>query len=284
LISAASSLSLLEHVPSIGVTSVFALVLFILAIVAAIYGGWNWLIASDELSGRPFWIIGVASLSVLSALSGNPTGSVAWGCALLLLGAPLFVGTIHHKWLNRFLLVGAFSLSTLPFSLTASGWVNSLGLYSPFVVIAQALIITGYIRHAQRASGKESFELQPNWIRMIYPPGIGLLIGMQILLGLIGWDGARQIGAWVLALIASALTLGLLWAIPRFRIFNPVRAHWVGPESSNSDGAYSFLWAGYRVLGQLTRAITSTLEGDGGIMWTLVFLILFISILTQGTP
>jgi hypothetical protein len=44
------------------------------------------------------------------------------------------------------------------------------------------------------------------------------------------------------------------------------------------------LWVIYRLLGRISQAITTTLEGEGGIMWTLLFLILFISFITQGIP
>jgi hypothetical protein len=284
LVSAASSLALLEHVQSGTLTSAFTPFLFILALIAGIYGGWMWLRAPDELTGRPFWIIGIASLSVISALSGNPLGSVAWGCALILLGGTLFLSTVQQTWLNRLLLLGVIGISALPFSLTASAWMNDLGVFYPFAAATQALLMAGYIRHNLRTTGKDPLDLQPNWVRMVYPGGIGLLVAMPILLGLIGWDGARQIGAWLLAVIASVLTFGLFWAIPRFRIFNPVRAHWVPSSSPRFRFGYDFLWGAYRFLSQITNAVSSTLEGDGGLMWTLLSLILFISILTQGTP
>lgn len=284
LISAASSLALLAHIPAGSLTSNITPFLFTLASIAAIYGGWMWLRAPDELTGRPFWVIGIASLSVISALSGNSLGAIAWGCALILLGGSLFLSSVQNTWISRALLVNTFSLSTLPFSLTASAWLSSLGIFYPFVAISQALIMAGYIRHALRPSGKDSLDDQPNWTRTVYPAGIILLIAIQFLLGFIGWDGARQIGAWLMAVIASLLTFGLLWAIPRFRIFNPVRAHWVTPVTELPANIYGLFWNAYYALRQLTSAIANTLEGDGGLMWTLLFLILFVSIMAGGAP
>jgi len=284
LISAASSLVLLAHVPAGSLSSVFTPYLIALAIIAALYGSWMWLRAPDELTGRPYWIIGLAALSVISALSGNPLGVVAWGCALVIVGGTLFLASVQHIWLNRALLIGAWSLSSLPFSLTASVWLGNLGFFIPFVIMAQALLIAGFIRHALRPGGRDSLDSQENWTNRVYPAGILLLIALQLLLGWIGWDGARQIGAWFQAIITSILTVGLVWATPRFRILNPIRAHWVSPTTSGAGGFYSGLWTVYRALGRVTQAITVTLEGEGGIMWTLLFLILFISLLTQGLP
>jgi hypothetical protein len=284
LISAASSLVLLAHIPAGSLSSPFTPFLMALAIIASLYGGWMWLRAPDELTGRPYWIIGLAALSVISALSGNLLGTIAWGCALVLVGGTLFLASVQQVWLNRVLLIGAWSLSSLPFSLTASAWLGNLGLFIPFVIVAQALVIAGFIRHALRPAGRDSFESQPIWSRTVYPAGIVLLIILQLLLGLIGWDGARQIGAWLQAVIVSLLTFGLVWATPRFRILNPVRAHWVNPTTSRLSNIYQSLWAIYRILGRISQTITVALEGEGGIMWTLLFLILFISLLAQGTP
>ena len=80
---------------------------------------------------------------------------------------------------------------------------GKLGFFLPFVITAQALTIAGFIRHALRPGERDSFELQPGWAHVVYPAGILLLIMAQFVLGLIGWNGALQVGAWLQALIAS---------------------------------------------------------------------------------
>jgi hypothetical protein len=277
-------LALLAHIPAGSLSSAFTPYLIALATIAALYGGWMWLRAPDELTGRPYWIIGLAALSVISALSDNPLGAVAWGCALVLVGGALFLASVQHVWLNRALLVGAWSLSSLPFSLTASAWLGNLGFFIPFVIVAQALLIAGFVRHALRPGGRDSLDTQESWTRSVYPAGIILLVALQLVLGWIGWDGALQVGAWLQAIIASLLTFGLVWATPRFRILNPIRAHWVNPASSNATNMYSSFWSVYRIFERISLAITTALEGNGGVMWTLLFLVLFISLLSQGLP
>jgi len=170
----------------------------------------------------------------------------------------------------------------LPFSLTGSAWLGNLSFIIPFAIAAQALIMTGFIRHALRNSGGESLEDQPGWTKAVYPAGIIVLLVTQILFGFIGWDGALQFGNLLPALSASILTLGLVWAARRFRIFNPVRAHWVTTAGAGVNSLYQWLWSLYRGLARLGQTINQALEGEGGIMWTLLFLILFISIIAQG--
>lgn len=284
LISAASSMAVLAHIPAESLNSFVTPFLISLALFATLYSGWNWLRAPDELNGRPYWVISLVSLSVISALSGNPTGAIAWGCALILVGGALFLSSIQINWLNRAMLVGVWSLSSLPFSLTASAWLGRLGFFLPFVITAQALTIAGFIRHALRPGERDSFESQPGWAHVVYPAGILLLIMAQFVLGLIGWNGALQVGAWLQALIASILTVGLVWAMPRFRILNPIRAHWVTSTTSRLNEVYQGFWSVYRFLAKISQSIIVTLEGEGGIMWTLLFLALFVSLLSQGSP
>ena len=288
MVSAASSLILLARIPSSSVGSPWTPYLLILVSLAGVYGSWMWLRAPDELTGRPYWLIGMGSLAISAALRANPTGAAAWGCALILSGGALFLSSEQNKWVTRALYVGAWGISALPFSLSATGW-NSGGtgfwLTLPFLLVSHGMLIAGFIRHSQRIVTRASDEDQPIWARNVYPFGIFLLLAMVVLLGLFGWDGALQFGNWSMGLVASSLTLGLLWLTPRLRILNPVRAHWVRPTSTSwLDRAYQALWGIYRQLARVSNAFTNMLEGESGIMWTLLFLALFISFFTQGTP
>ncbi len=288
LISAASSLILLARIPPSSVISPFTPYLFILAAIAAVYGAWTWLRAPDELAGRPFWVISLAAMAVASALQGSPAGAAGWSAALVLTGGALFLASVQQVWLNRALLVGAFVLSSLPFSVTAGAWDGASPVFFvawPFLLAAQAMLIAGYIRHAIRPGIRENMESHPIFSRTFYPIGVGLLLVTALVLGFLGWDGALQVGNIVAALLASLLAFGLAWATPRLRILNPIRAHWIRP-SANSwlDNIYRGLWSFYQALGRLSDIISATLESEGGIMWSLLFLAIFISFMSQARP
>jgi hypothetical protein len=182
------------------------------------------------------------------------------------------------------LFVGVWSLSSLPFSPTASAWIGSLGFFTPFVIAAQSLLMAGFVRQGLRVSGQTSLDAQPGWAGKIYPAGIFLLVIFQLLLGLTGWSGAFQIGAWLQALVTTLLAFGLVWATPRLRILNPVRAHWVSSTARGLSNAYGGLWVLYRIVRKISQIVTEALEGEGGIMWTLLFLALFVSFLAQEMP
>lgn len=288
MVSAASSLILLARIPPSSIDSPITPYLLILVAIAALYGSWMWLRAPDELTARPFWLIGVGSMGVAAALRSNPTGAAAWSCALLLAGSALFLFSEPNKWLRRALYAGVFTLSSLPFSVTATGWVSGgtgSWLAFPILLLSHAMLLAGYIRHAQRTSTRVANENQPIWGKNVFPIGIMLLLVSAILLGFYGWDGSLQFGNPFIALIVSVLAFGLLWLTPRLRILNPVRAHWVRPTNASwLDWAYQGLWSLYRQLGRLSNTLTSLLEGESGIMWTLLILVLFITVFTQRTP
>ena len=288
MVSAGSSLILLARVSLNSVESPITPYLLMFVSFAALYGGWMWLRSPDELSGRPYWMIGLGSLAVASALRGNPIGATAWSCALILSGGALFLASAEGKWLDKVLFIGIWGLSSLPFSLTASGWLSEGGRFwyaIPFLLPAQVMLLAGYIRQSQRSVSRTSFENQPIWAKNVYPAGIYIILLTILLLGFFGWNGTLQLGNWIASIIASLLTFGLLWLIPRVRILNPVRAHWVrSRDSSRLDVAYQTVWELYRAVRRVTSTFSNVLEGESGIMWTLLFLALFISFFTQGAP
>ena len=147
----------------------------------------------------------MGSLAVAAALRANPVGATAWGCGLILAGGALFLSSEQNKWLTRALLIGAWGVSALPFSLTATGWNSGfvpplLGwLAWPFLIAAHAMLVAGFVRHSLRIATRVSSEDQPIWAKNVYPIGISLLLLVTILLGLFGWDGTMQFGNWFVA-------------------------------------------------------------------------------------
>ncbi len=282
LISAASSLVLLAHIPAMQ-ESMTRNILLIMTIIASLFGGWMWLNASDELTGRPFWIIGMSSLAISSALAGNPLGAVAWGSALVLTGGMLFLISVQHKNINRSLLAATFAMSALPFSLTASGWQGSLPVVIKILLlVAQGMLMAGFIKNTLRPGTKTSLESMPSWIRSIYPVGIFILLTIQIALGFLGWDGALQIGSIGMGIGASILALGLIWLLPRIQTLSLTRTRPLQSAASTGiDSIYRFLWTLYLQLGKITQFITNLLEGESGMIWVALFITLFISLLQQ---
>jgi len=131
--------------------------------------------------------------------------------------------------------------------------------------------------------GETSLESQLPWVKGIYPLGLILLPLIQILLGLWGWEGARQVGIWWAAVATLGLTALLIWLA--IKVLTRLTIPSTSSRWSNIfrlDWLYRAIWAVYRWLGQVSNVITSTLEGDGGVLWSFVILVLVLSLLTSG--
>ena len=287
LTSAASSLILLARIPYESLQSPIIPYVFVIAALTALYSSWIWFRSANALDARPYWLLGMASLSLIATLRANPVGSVAWGTALILGGGLLFLSSIQNKWLNRFLQLSLIAMSALPLTLTATAWQSGETLWWGYWLIllsAQALLLAGYYRHAQRVK-KTDFKSHSSLSRLIYPLGIGIIFFSLFLLGFWGWQGAVAIGAWYLGIVASILTLLFIWLQLRIRSLNPLEAHWLKPnaeEKKTMGRVYSFFGSLYYFLRRLSRLITNILESDGGILWTLLFIILFASLIAEG--
>ena len=285
LTSAASSLVLLARIPFASLHSPLIPYLLGLVTLAALYSSWMWLRATNALDARPYWVLGMGSLAIAATLRANPTGSIAWGLALLFGGGALFLSSVEHVWLKRGLLVNLVFMAGLPFTLTATGWVNDnrgWWIFIPLLLIAHALLLAGYFKHARR-SLDTPFTASNMFMRTLYPSGILLFTVSMLALSIFGWSGALELGAWLPAIFTTALATALIWLRPRIRALNPLDAHWLTPNTETGfNRIYDLFWNTYYSVRNLIQQLTNILESDGGILWALLFLIVFASVLSGG--
>lgn len=288
LVTAASSLILLARLPASALATTLSQnpYLLILVALAALYGGWMWLMSPDELSGRPYWIIGMSALSFAASLRGSSAGSAAWGSALILFGGISFLYSSRDKRLTRLLAGLGILLLGLPFSLTATGWTGDFiwpVLFWPLFLVAHLFLVAGYLRHLFRP-GETLYGELPTWAQGAYPSGLALLALTAVLVGVWGWPGAGQPGIWAASVILVALGALSGFAIWRFRRFAPAERPAPGNAAPQTSRFGDFLellarvfWAIYRQLGNLLGMVNDLLEGNGGLLWTLLLLVLFIT-------
>jgi hypothetical protein len=258
--------------------------LLILAAITALYAGWMWLRASDEILGRPFWILGFASMAVAESLHSNPAGSTGWGVAMVLCGGMVFLFSARARSIIWLVFPALWVLSSLPFSLTASAWRTGNTFFWLFIIPflpAQALLMAGFLRHVLHP-GETSFESQEKWVKVIYPAGLLILLATAFLLGFWGWVGARIIGLWwwataVILMAAGFTILGMrvLVRMPPGKLSSQLT------RISQVKWFYSPLAGIYKIFLWITGVITSSLEGEGGLLWTFLLLVLILSILSS---
>jgi len=278
LTAAASSLALLSRLPQVGLTETSLLILQAGALLAALYGSWKWFSGQEDvLSLRPFWLIAVSALALLQAAGGNGAGAAAWGCVLVLTGGGVFLAFARQRWLQVLLsLLVLFSLG-LPFSLTGTVWLADLPWFLALpALLAQAMLLAGVFFFLWRSSGPAWEEL-PQWARVSYPLGLSLLPLTALILGLWGWPGALRLGNWPVGLAALALTTGLLTL--RWRFWPQSAPGQSAPRQSRLYQIQARLTAAvgwlYRFIRRASFFLVGLLEGEGGLLWILLTLVIF---------
>ena len=233
--------------------------------------------------------MGGAALSVAAAVRGQPTASLAWGIATLLSGGLLFLLNVRHRFLRIFIFLGLLGFTALPFTAAWEGvnlYAAPLNPVLVVFVIAQALLLIGYARFAMQTG--PSLSIVERWVWLIYPWGLALLPLSHYIITYLRLPGAVEQNISFPSLMASwpsLLTLGLVGGAIVWmrrgvnihpRIVQAIRAGF------SLNWFYRLLWRLYVSLGRLVAFVNLILEGEGGILWTLLILTLLFSLLAQS--
>lgn len=297
MIGPASSLAVLGHMPEQAIPIEWHSVFLAFSALAALYGSAMWVSTDHELNGRPYWSIAFAALAITCVIKGNPRASIAWGVALLLVGSVIFFYSAHRRR-NLFIpILAAVGITGLPYSPAASGWVGIVGdqfSFSTFIfLIAVVLLIWGFIRQSLRP--REEIHRMERWVHPVYPAGLLSLIIAQWIIGMIGWPGSFQLGVWWISmavLVLAGAGIALAFLLVKRSSTRLVSPNWLGFITRRTGLAlgtffrlnwlYQFLlWLYHRIQG-IVQLITAIFEGDGGILWSMVLLAIFISLVWLG--
>jgi len=233
--------------------------------------------------------MGMAAFVFASAVRGQPGASLAWGIALLLSGGLILLFIARRGWLLPLLMLGLFGFSTLPFSPAWGGvllYQKPLNILALLLIIPQGLFLAGYYRHATRR--EDRFEFGERWVWFVYPLGLAVLPAAQFIIVLLvqvlssgsapspptlseSWPGLAACAfAFLILLLRGrgfSVSPGVISTLRT--IFSP---EWI----------YRSLRYVHHSLGRLFTFFSTTLEGRGGILWSILLLTLLISLLVQS--
>jgi hypothetical protein len=145
--------------------------------------------------------------------------------------------------------------------------------------LVQLLLIVGFIRHMKQET--EPLTGVEPWVKAVYFIGLGILPAAHFLTAFFTpqLSQADPTPLWPLLLMVGYGVIGAVAFWRGIRI--------PGVVFLQLDKVFSLRWidriigwAG-KVLEQLVAWITLLLEGDGGMLWALVFLVMLISVLGQ---
>ena len=299
LLGPASSLMVLGRMPANAVPAAWQPVFLFFAALAALYGSAMWLASSPAQNARIYWVIALAGLAVASVARGSAHSSIAWGVALLLAGSVLFLYSAQSRRVMFIPLAAVVGVTGLPFTPAAHGWNGVLGAafdtYSLFFILAVLMLCLGYARRA--LAPREELYRMERWIHTVYPSGLVILILAQWGIMAAGWrQGFFVPGVWWASLPVLIALLTGLWVFvrrPAFTLIN-VRSNWLAAFAQNVGSGlaaffrlnwlYRFLGWGYGLAENFFQLLTEIFEGDGGILWAVVMLILLASLLGIGGP
>ena len=290
LLPAVASLVFVVRVATTGgsteMRSFWAVTLLVLTTIAALYGAWLWHQAENALSGRSYWVLSLAAFSLAAAMQGLEAASMAWGLAAIFSGALLFLFSgMERRWMLLFPLLGAVGFSALPLTPAweGSALFGALGWgYQIAFAAALALLFAGYLRHAR--SGDEAAPLE-RWMWLVYPLGLASLplthfgvVYFRWARGLRGvtfqtsgwWFGVIPLGLAALLLVWDNRKAASALPLPGAESLAGVR------KSFNLNFIYRFFWSLYRLTGRLIGLFSRLLEGEGGVLWAMLILILVV--------
>lgn len=281
LLPPATSLPLLVYSAFTPVSQNWRDILLTFAVLAALYGGVAWLRARDELHGRIFWIIGVSGMTFFATLQFSPAAAQAWGLAMLYGGAALFLASVRTRWMVSLGILGLVILTALPFTPTHMGLnmyqpINIFALIMPF---AHTALLLGYLRHSRRQSAP--LVGVERWVQAIYPIGLVILPVTYIISAIFSPDipGTANPPSWPIYVTIGIVVLMavLYWKKVKLSTKN----FYLLDDVFSLKWLYPVLGWLYQGAGRIAREISLLLEGEGGVLWALVVLVLLVSILTQ---
>ncbi len=298
----ASSLAVITRLPAnlLANQPVWLALFKVLTTVAALYAAGMWLTGKNQHNARPFWIIALASFSIMCALNGAAPASRAWGTALLLSGSTLFLFDPPIRRIRFLPILGILGFIGLPYTLAASGWEGLLGTRFTFgsalMLLAHTMLVLGYLRYTFEITGTVT-GLERH-ARITYPLGLILIVQTIVILTLGGWPGSLTSGLWV-ASLASLLMAGLIASFyfwqgaqisaliqkQNFRFYRLGSVLIQGFQNILSlQWLYQSLGWFFRQAATVGLTVSRIIEGEGGILWSLVFLVILITLFLAGVP
>jgi len=296
LFSFASPLSSFIVIARIAVTSVGSDInslLYIALLGIGLIAGLAWFNARNGFEGRGYWVVALSTFVILAAMRGLLIASISWGIAIALSGGILF---FEEKIFRKpvFLFMGVLAITSIPFSPTwdgASLYTSSPGISLVFFVLIQSLMVGGYIRHI--ILYRSPVATSERWVLLIQPLRLIIILCVYWLIAYLYWrDGVllRNSLPWFLpknsldyfiGFIIGLVSLAMyyIWKIRdrlpgwfKLPIFQKTPTAWIV-----KSGNYV-----YQLAVNVIGGLSSIVEGEGGILLTLLLLALLVTFFIQG--
>jgi hypothetical protein len=270
--------------------------LILYCLLLMLYCAIRWLRLDSAGEGRVYWITAVSLIALTCVIHDQAAAGVPWVVTTLLAGSALFLFTDRTRLYLILALAGLVGLTGLPYTPVSSGWSGLLGSpvdwrSAPFI-LANVIFLVGSLRLAIRTPEPERHI--EGLARFAYPAGLILFLVMPWVIMLFSINETPLLDWWA-GFITFALLLVIILVF-RDQLFEDADFKWpITPFWKKfvriSEGSLAAIQQDWLItsfnrfaisLGRLTHAISQVLEGEGGVLWVLLLLALFASLLAGG--
>lgn len=268
-------------------------ILFILTSLGILFGAIMWLGSSSELEGRPYWIITMSGLAIYSSMNGSQLSNLTWTLALILSGSVIFLYSSRGQKLTTIPLIAVIGLSGLPFTPSNSGWQGIIIPGQTFeniiITISFIILLLGYIQHATVIDSY--LTKKEKWVWITYPIGLVLLIithWVIFFVSELNWNMQGNIFLSIFTFISPLVFYFLIQKYIRssdYSRFINVVLFPIGnfvKKVLSFRWLYKLFWSILEILQRIINLFSNILEGQGGIIWVIVFLLMIITLVASG--
>jgi len=297
MVAPLSAFVFISRFPVVSEISGWLVLVYAFSILGALFGAIKWFSVNDELIGRPYWLLVFSSFVMIAFLNGHSETALPLGLIMVVIGSWCFLQTVQYKWIKYLLPFIILSLIGIPFTPSASlinGLTSGPKLNTNFVVwVSMAFLAAGVIKHSKNS---ESNEIHiERWMRLFYSIGLIFLILVPWVTGIwqfSEWQSLFKLGTGIITLIFLGVILALTYQQKLRQLIYRTHFDEIKEPLQNTgnmlDRFFHFDWF-YRFFGFVMKflqgvftGMNTILEGEGGILWAMVFLALLISLIISG--
>jgi hypothetical protein len=238
------------------------------------------------------WVKAFSGIVILALISGITAAILPIAIVMCVWGGMLSLESIRSVKLKIVILVLMLAMIGLPYTPTAGLWItNKLGIASVLTLLINLfvllLLITGFrkflflLETNQQQDGWINFSMGVGPLFLLVMPWANLLLGEKMGINIVNvwWAGVFLLGVtFILLFDRNSKFRNLL--LPAFTKINPIlRLLKIALHFLSFKWLRPFLRIIQDVISDLIRLFNRAFEGDGGLLWAILFLILISSIL-----
>jgi hypothetical protein len=292
-----SPLTVFTFLIQIGAPQQFSIVykvIFLLSLVTTIYGAVMLFLSKGSITGRPYWMLFTSGLLLILFLRGETESIIALGIIMIVGGGLVFLNSSEFRYKILFFSALFVSLAGFPYSPTMPLWQGLLG--SPLeginflIILATVTLFAGIYRNLHNVDNAPL--VSEKWMRFFYGIGLGILFISPWITLVWRFSIVRLVSYWW-APVCCLVFITLIFIFNKLKLGSIVfvnltirRISSIAKTIGNLIGeVFRFEWlaeilsAIYSIVLRVVQMLITALEGDGCLLWSLLFLVLITSVI-----